>query len=92
MRRAALIAALALSGCYAPAQQSVQSANGDVRSELLTTFEDCRVYRIFDAGRAVYIARCGADVRTEWSNNCGKNCTSYEQSVTVDPLAPKVSP
>jgi hypothetical protein len=82
----ALTAVLFMSGCYAPPQRIEASSNSEVNVELMTEFDGCKVYRLWDFGNRVYIARCGQDVRAEWSTSCGKGCTKNNQTLTVEDI------
>lgn len=85
MRRGiALAAALLVSGCYAEPQSKETSSNSEVKVELLTEFDGCKVYRAWDMGNRIYIARCGQDVRAEWQTSCGKGCVAKQETLTIE--------
>lgn len=88
MRTFVFASAALLASCSAPPQELASSSNAEIEVGLLTTFEDCRVYRFTDGGRHVYIARCGGDHAQSFYREtfyCGKGCIQYRnhQAVTV---------
>lgn len=76
MRKLIAILALTVAACAAPVQEETATSNHEVSVGLLTTFDDCRVYRLNDAGRYIYITRCGDETKTAspTTYSCGKGC------------------
>ncbi len=75
---AALVTTAMLVGCGHEAVQSA-SAGNNVKVDLLFQSEGVRVYRFYDAGHYHYYAVPAGGVSaatfSDWSENCGKNCT-----------------
>lgn len=88
MRALFALSALIVAACAAPVQEQTATTNGEVSVGLLTTFEGCKVYRLNDAGRYVYIARCGAasGVAYPQTEACGKGCSRhvYREAAIVE--------
>lgn len=73
-----------LAGCYAEPQRQSTSTNNDVNVALLTEFDGCKVYRFWDGGRAIYVARCGAEATVDSAQSCGKGCVDYGTTITTE--------
>lgn len=83
MKTLLILLAIMVTGCTEQAQQEVQSSNRSVSVELLTEFDGCKLYRIYD-GRNVYMAKCGDTVTTSTKQGCGKNCTYTTSDMTIN--------
>lgn len=76
-----MLAALAACGS-SPMQTSVNPANGTV-SELVTVIDGCKLWRVSDGLRNVYVAICPDHTTTSTRVNCGYNCWRDEDVYAV---------
>lgn len=72
-----LILLIALSACT-PKSEREYGYDPIMPPEL----KDCKVFKIYDGSKHLYVTRCGMDTTTSWSENCGKNCRRH-QHVTL---------
>jgi hypothetical protein len=78
-----VLAAVALTGCLAPAIQSHSTENEAINVELLFTHDGCRVYRFRDGSAPIYYTDCRASAAqdsatsTGWRVSCGRGCTRF---------------
>lgn len=79
-----MLAAIFVAACTAPVQERVSSTNAEVTVGLLTTFEDCRLYKIWDGYRHIFVARCSNTASTEWTEHNGKSSTDYRVETIMD--------
>ncbi len=83
MKKLLILLAFVVVGCKEQAQQIVGSTNANVRVELLTIVDGCKVYRITD-DRAVYLAKCDKNIVTSTKEGCGKNCSYTTSDMTFN--------
>lgn len=71
-----LIMAIAASACTKQAMESsTPSGNSNFTVDKLFTQDGCTVYRFYDAGKRYFVKCTSGDARTEWREQCGKNCS-----------------
>ena len=69
----AIVAMLALTGCYKPAESTERRGNG-FEVERLFVHDDCTVYRFSDGGQPRYFVRCPGSRSTsiQWRERTGE--------------------
>lgn len=73
MRRLLIVLVLVgVCGCDADPLRKVDSANGSVTVELLTTFDDVRLYKVWTGGTAIYVAVHRDGTTAKWDEQDGK--------------------
>lgn len=83
MNKALILAALlALAGCNEA--MDVQVSKNGAKAEMIAEVDGCRLWRVDDGYRDVYMARCpeGA-ASTQHSISCGKNCRRPQFTVAA---------
>ncbi len=69
------------------AQQAQEQAKRYAREtpKVIREADGCQIYAFERSGREHYFTRCPATTSTEtnWTENCGKNCTSHKQESIV---------
>jgi hypothetical protein len=77
-RRTILSTLLVLvAACSVEEQSRGETSNPEIKIDFLFEHEGCRVYRFYDSGRPVYLARCGgaaASTAYSYRVSCGKGC------------------
>lgn len=79
MRVLILLSVLVLAACEATeAVDTRRTNNPSIPVSLLFDHEGCKVYRFEADGRFRYFANCagGTTTMSEWTETCGKNCTT----------------
>lgn len=88
MRLLVALLGLLLIGCAADPVERAKTDNPDVRAEILTTVDGCRVYRLYDGNdRRIYFVRCpGSMTQTSWqvTQSTGKSAVTHHYQVDTD--------
>lgn len=79
MRAITLCMALLLAGC-SPGYEESKGHELALPPEL----SDCKIYKVSDGLRTLYITRCSRGTTTSWTEACGKGCVRYEDSSLVE--------
>lgn len=69
-----VFAVILFAGCAKEAKETVKADNANFSVELLFEVDGCKMYRFYDNGRYRYFSNCKGS--TQWSESCGKNCTT----------------
>jgi hypothetical protein len=78
--------ALMVAGCDKEPIRSEQTINAEIRADLLTVIDGCKIWRFTDGGHRRYFARChdgSRGVSAEWDENCGKACVMHKDSTVL---------
>lgn len=76
-----LASAFFITSCYKNAQHEEQTSNLSFKLEVLFEKEGCKVYRFYDAGRAVYWTDCRGVVSTEYFVKNGYDVRVSNQTI-----------
>jgi hypothetical protein len=81
MKRLLFALCVLAAGCESASIDS-RPAKGEVTVDVIAKWDDCVLYRV-SAERAIYVARCGAQVRAEWhvTTTTGKVTTTTPYAV-----------
>lgn len=79
MKYLILVLALFVAACSPHSEQKY-----DYLQVMPPELADCKIFYVSNGSRGLYITRCGFEVGTAWSESCGKGCTRYYDSATID--------
>src|ERR1700723_3148028 len=83
---AALLGALALTGCDSTRQGQMLTTNPDIKLDLLFLHDTCAVYRFHADYDTVYFADCSQSATLSWHQDDGNGGGNPRKTTTVQQL------